>query len=115
MPRRKKPKLTCSLCRSGIDRHSFGGLCWACFKVPENRTACQLARPPKPAAKERARKGRPPAHPTPHEPGTALKVEVMRMRAARGESLFHADDARRGDGGEPREYTRRFNHDEDAE
>ena len=42
---------------------------------------------------QRARQ-RPPRCPTATQPGTDEKIEVMRQRWERGETLFHADDPR---------------------
>lgn len=72
------------------------GLCWVCYYT--RRDEVPMTDSP------HARRGngvgvadnpcRPPAEPTAALPGTDAKVAVMAARAARGEAVFHAEDAR---------------------
>ncbi len=73
-------------------------LCWSCAADPAVRQLYPYIRHPGRggggfgAGPANAR-GKLPAEPTLASPGTAEKVEVMRGRAERKESLFHPEDA----------------------
>ncbi|MBK9181471.1 MAG: hypothetical protein IPM45_18320 [Acidimicrobiales bacterium] len=84
-------KAPCLLCRAKPASRPRG-LCWVCYYRRRAETTV-LDSP-------HARRGvglgggrRPAAEPTAHPPGSAGKVEVMAERAARGEGIFHPDDA----------------------
>jgi hypothetical protein len=70
------------------------GLCWSCYYTPGVRDQY-------PSTSKYARRGVsdfngkivPPAFPTTALPGTPEKVAVLQQRAARGESLWHPEDA----------------------
>lgn len=80
-------------------RFKSRGLCGTCYDILEVRAAFPAhAGPNKGHGYEGLRKRpgrRLPARPTKALPGTAEKVEVMRLRAAKGEQLFHPKDARK--------------------
>lgn len=81
------------LCRHCCDRRVCRprGLCWGCFYTPAVR-----ARYP---AAVRVGAGLPggarplPAEPTATAPGSEARIAVLSGRAARGESLWHPEDA----------------------
>jgi hypothetical protein len=83
-----------------MNKVGIRGVCFACFRNPATRPPEPTPPPPKSCqlAKEPARQGRLPAHPTPFLPGTEAKMAVMRDRANRKESCFHPDDAMPDDG-----------------
>lgn len=98
-----RKRATCGNCRKGPPR--FGGLCPDCFADAAVRARFAT---PKPAAgadgedvavvvRRPRRKRRVLPDPTPHQPGTAAKVEELRRRASAGMELFHPADARRDD------------------
>ena len=92
---RQKPAATCGNCDGPITGLSWRGMCQRCYRawlLAGNR-ATPLAQ----LSKSRQSQGRRPAESTPFEPGTDGKKEVMRLRAGRGESCFHPDDAKGGD------------------
>lgn len=78
------------------------GLCWTCYYTPGVK---ELYEPigekgvygAYGSATPMNHRGRLPAQPTNELRGTPEKIEVMRERAARGESLFHPDDAQWGE------------------
>lgn len=67
--------------------------CVRCGVRPQNRRrglCCYCHRRQK--TRKRERQPRLPARPTDARPGTPAKVEVMRLRVARGERAFHPHD-----------------------
>ena len=80
------------LCRH-CDRNPVSrsrGLCWSCFYRPGVRE-----RYPPVVAKSGHGRGRKrlPCDPTDASPGSPEKIRVLMDRAARGQELFHAEDA----------------------
>ena len=81
------------LCRH-CDRNPVNrprGLCWSCFYSPGVRERY----PPAASANRGLGKGckRLPCDPTGAVPGSPEKIRVLMDRAARGEELFHEEDA----------------------
>jgi hypothetical protein len=91
----RKNCVRCVVCHTPMKTVGIRGVCLTCHRDPAKRPAASdppifsvVKNSPAP------RQGRVPADPTPFFPGTAEKMEVMRNRAARGESCFHPDDAK---------------------
>lgn len=91
-------KRACVDCGADFTGKAFRGRCRACFKKVVMADGGLPAVGIDTANRvERAKRGRPPTDPTHFEPGSDGKKEVMRLRAGRGECLFHPDDAKGGD------------------
>lgn len=90
----KKKRKECRHCKTR-PAWASRGLCKPCYDSPA-RDLYPLGEAAKfvPQRPADPWKGRPPRVPTDALPGTLEKIEVMAQRAARGESLFHDDDAK---------------------
>lgn len=88
-----KVRLMCRHCHAAIVTRPRG-LCWHCYYVPGLREQYV-------SGSKYARRGTPnftgarplPAEPTTANPGTPEKMQVLAERSARGEQLWHPDDA----------------------
>lgn len=91
--RGKRPKV-CVHCKERTPARACG-LCRDCWKVPKLQKRYAVATP---TCRRGAGQGMAtpplPAAPTYADPGSAARVEVMRLRAERGEAIFHPGDER---------------------
>lgn len=83
-----------AVCRSCQELRKIArrGICWRCYDNPAVRP--QYARQIAFDGLGLDEGHRKPCEPTPHAPGTPGKLLVLIDRAARGEELFHEDDAK---------------------
>lgn len=69
------------------------GLCWGCYERPGVRLQYSVAFRCEPGNGVANSRGKRPRKATVAKPGTAAKVAELEARAARGESLWHPEDA----------------------
>lgn len=114
MTQTNRKRKACIECNREFPGKPFRGRCRACFKKVVTAVGglpgVGIAHT---ASKERARQGRRPADPTHFEPGSDGKKEIMRLRAGRGESCFHPDDATGGKASEDRHEWHHTEFDDD--
>jgi hypothetical protein len=91
-----RPRRECQHCH-GVKTIQGHGLCLTCWRNPEIRQRYPVTRPCEnlDAIPDRVswRSCPLPEEPCPHPPGSLQKVLVLVERAARGEHLWHPDDA----------------------
>lgn len=103
-------RLTCLHC-GGRPACRPRGLCWTCYYTPGVRLGyggtSKFARLGSGVASDFVGPRPLPAEPTEHPPGTPGKLGVLAERAAAGEHLFHAFDAREPGDDRPRRWRER--------
>ena len=102
---------TCIQCGQPVRGDTLRGRCPSCYRtwLLGGNTAVPVPQ----LRDEKLSQGRRPAASTQFEPGTDGKKEVMRLRAGRGESCFHPEDAKGGDASEYRNTHRTETDDDD--
>lgn len=104
----------CIDCEQEFAGPAYRGRCHACFKkVVTADGGLPAVGVSKTRARDRDKYGRKPSEPTRFEPGSDGKKEIMRLRAGRGESCFHPDDANGGESDDRRHFPEEYDDDGD--